>query len=244
MKFNVLFLFLFAQIINTYSQDTIRYLNDNFNDTIKYSATNIVHINYTDSIPYTKWYYKNSLSWKQGPFDFVTKTKNGVWQHFSDMNTITREGKYVRDSMEGLWTYYHATGEICGEVEYKNNKVIDAKYFDTKGRKVKKKKANIFPEFPGGQNKLLKYIAENIYYPPEAKAKNWQGKAVVEFVINKNGEVSNVRIKKSTQYQILDIEAARIILSLPRWNPGKQHNQPVFVRYSVPINFRLVETGN
>ena len=82
-------------------------------------------------------------------------------------------------------------------------------------------------------------IGENLIYPAEAQQNGIQGRAICQFVIEKDGRVSDVLIIRSTGEPSLDKEAIRLIQSMPRWKPGMQRGKPVRVKYTVPINFRL-----
>lgn len=94
------------------------------------------------------------------------------------------------------------------------------------------------PEFPGGNNGLLKYLASSVKYPEIARINNVQGKVYVSFVINKKGEVTHVAIARGVDSN-LDREALRVVNSMPLWKPGRQNNENVNVSYTVPINFVL-----
>ncbi len=94
------------------------------------------------------------------------------------------------------------------------------------------------PTFPGGEAELLKFIAENTKYPEIAKENGIQGRVFVQFVIDKNGNVTNVTIARGVD-PYLDAEAIRVVKMLPKWTPGKQRGKPVPVTFVVPINFKL-----
>jgi protein TonB len=94
------------------------------------------------------------------------------------------------------------------------------------------------PEFPGGQEALLTYIAKNTVYPDSAKENGIEGKVFISFVINKEGYVTRVKTIRSV-HPLLDNEAVRVIESLPQWKPGKQRGQYVNVQFQIPINFTL-----
>jgi TonB family protein len=94
------------------------------------------------------------------------------------------------------------------------------------------------PEFPGGQDALLTYIAKNTMYPDSAKENGIEGKVFISFVINKEGYVTRVKTIRSV-HPLLDNEAVRVIESLPQWKPGKQRGQYVNVQFQIPINFTL-----
>ena len=94
------------------------------------------------------------------------------------------------------------------------------------------------PQFPGGEIKLLEYVAKNVNYPEEAKDKEIQGRVFISFVIEKDGSVSNVKVLRGIGGGC-DAEAVRVIKSLPKWKPGKMKGEPVRVSYQIPINFKL-----
>jgi len=94
------------------------------------------------------------------------------------------------------------------------------------------------PEFPGGTEALMRYLSTSIRYPTIAQENGISGKVSVQFVINANGEVSNVIVVRGVDPS-LDREAVRVVQAMPKWTPGKQRNRPVRVSYTVPINFQL-----
>ncbi len=96
------------------------------------------------------------------------------------------------------------------------------------------------PQFPGGQGALMQYIAQNIKYPAIAQENGIQGRVVCQFIIDKQGNTSDVEVVQGVDPS-LDKEAIRLIEEMPRWKPGKQRGKPVSVEYTVPINFRLTK---
>ena len=96
------------------------------------------------------------------------------------------------------------------------------------------------PEFPGGQYALFKFISKNLNYPKDAKKKGIQGKVMVQFIVEKDGTIGNIRIYKGISPE-LDKEAIRVfsLPTMPKWKPGTSDGEPVRVRYSVPITFKL-----
>ncbi|MGQ8337796.1 energy transducer TonB [Sunxiuqinia sp. A32] len=94
------------------------------------------------------------------------------------------------------------------------------------------------PEFPGGMNSLLKFISNSVKYPIVAQENGIQGKVIVGFVVNKDGEVSDATVMRNVDAS-LDKEALRVVNMMPKWKPGKQSGRAVRVRYVVPISFVL-----
>ena len=94
------------------------------------------------------------------------------------------------------------------------------------------------PEFPGGEQAMMKWIAENVKYPEIAKESGVTGKVFVQFVINKEGKVVDVEVLRGVD-AYLDKEAIRVITDMPSWTPGKQRGKAVKVSFQLPIKFML-----
>ncbi len=94
------------------------------------------------------------------------------------------------------------------------------------------------PEFPGGQEALLKYLSSHIKYPSICRENNIQGRVVLQFIVNKDGSIVDVEVIKPVHPQ-LDKEAVRVVEGMPKWKPGSQRGKPVRVKYTLPVNFRL-----
>ena len=97
----------------------------------------------------------------------------------------------------------------------------------------------VMPKFKGGESAMMEFLMMNMKYPQAAVKAKQQGRAVVGFVVRKDGTVSDVHITKSAGYAVLDEEAMRVVKAMPAWEPGKQKGKPVNVKYNVPITFRL-----
>jgi protein TonB len=91
-----------------------------------------------------------------------------------------------------------------------------------------------FPVFPGGA--VHKYIESILYYPVLAAKKKIHGIVIVSFVVNKSGEVVNIKVERSA-HPLLDAEAVKAVKSLPRWQPGLRHGRPISVQLVIPVNF-------
>ena len=94
------------------------------------------------------------------------------------------------------------------------------------------------PEFPGGTAALMQFLSNNIKYPAECRDSTIEGRVIVSFIIGKDGAIIEPEVVKSV-HPLLDAEALRVINLMPNWAPGMQQGQPVRVKYSVPVTFRL-----
>lgn len=96
----------------------------------------------------------------------------------------------------------------------------------------------INPQFPGGNQELMAYLAKNIRYPVTAQENGIQGRVICQFVITKDGKVENIKVMRGVSPE-LDKEAVRVIQEMPAWTPGRQDGEAVNVRFTLPITFRL-----
>ncbi|MDR0505801.1 MAG: energy transducer TonB [Dysgonamonadaceae bacterium] len=98
--------------------------------------------------------------------------------------------------------------------------------------------AQVPPQFPGGDKELMKYLSENIHYPSAAIAQGIEGRVVLRFVVTNDGSIDNVEVIRSLNPSC-DKEAVRVVKSMPKWNPGKQNGNAVYVYYNLPVLFKL-----
>ena len=94
------------------------------------------------------------------------------------------------------------------------------------------------PAFPGGKQKWADYLKENLKYPSQAKENSIQGRVFVQFVVERDGVISNPKVVRGIGSGC-DEEAIRLMKASPKWDPGLQNGHAVRVQYMVPIDFRL-----
>lgn len=96
------------------------------------------------------------------------------------------------------------------------------------------------PEFPGGMDSLMAFLARNIVYPKTAKENGIQGKVFLTFCVEKDGSISNIKVLRDIGGGC-GAEAVRVVKMMPKWTPGKQRGKAVRVQYNLPIQFILDE---
>ena len=143
------------------------------------------------------------------------------------MNSCKRKPKVQKQEMEGTRVVVKA--ESAEDTAQIKNAESTEKTFEV---------VEQMPAFPGGDAALMKYLSENIKYPEAAEKAGEQGRVVVNFIVEKDGAISNVNVVRSVT-PTLDAEAVRVIKAMPKWVPGKQDGQFVRVKYNVPVSFRL-----
>lgn len=94
------------------------------------------------------------------------------------------------------------------------------------------------PSYPGGEEAMMRYLAENIYYPQEARMSGIQGTVYVSFVVERDGSIVDVRVFKKIGGGC-DEEAIRVVSKMPKWKPGMQKGKAVRVQFNMPIKFTL-----
>lgn len=155
---------------------------------------------------------------------------------------MSQDERMQTDAIAGRVTNAEGSTNLNDFREQINEVVIEEK------KPVETKPVEVFtaveqmPQFPGGDEALLKYLSSHINYPPMAAENNVQGRVVIQFVVDKNGKVGEVKVVRSVDKD-LDREAVRVCMSLPKFIPGRQNGVPVSVWYTLPVSFKLQGTN-
>ena len=99
-------------------------------------------------------------------------------------------------------------------------------------------KAEVMPEFPGGEQAMMDFVAKNVKYPKEAMEKEISGRVLVSFVVEKDGSINETEVVKGIGGGC-DEEAVRVVKAMPKWKPGKEKGKAVRVSFMLPIVFKL-----
>ena len=94
------------------------------------------------------------------------------------------------------------------------------------------------PAFPGGMEAMIQFLSSNIQYPADAQKQKVDGRVLVNFVVEKDGSITEVKVIKPA-FPSLDAEAIRVVKAMPKWKPGYQKGRAVRVLFTLPINFSL-----
>src|SRR5574344_762521 len=130
--------------------------------------------------------------------------------------------------------------DVKGNDEVNGKDIADLKQIVTQAEPEEKifDVVEQMPAFPGGQEALFQYLQKHIKYPVIAEENGIQGRVIVTFVVERDGSITDVQIARSVDPS-LDKEAARVVRTMPSWNPGRQHGTAVRVKFTVPVTFRL-----
>ncbi|MBO5988238.1 MAG: energy transducer TonB [Paludibacteraceae bacterium] len=94
--------------------------------------------------------------------------------------------------------------------------------------------------FPGGHIKMAAFIKENIKYPEFAADNGVQGRVIVNFVVDKDGSISDIKVVRGV-HPSLDAEAVRVVKLMPKWQPAERGGKPVRTKYMLPLSFRITD---
>ena len=155
----------------------------------------------------------------------------------------TQEEQIESESSVGSVDFDKGTDNKNVIKEFKNEVVVEDKQPVVKAEPEKVfQSVEQMPQFPGGDAALMKFLSSHINYPPMAAENNVQGKVILQFVVEKDGKVGEVKLARSVDKD-LDKEAIRVVKLLPKFTPGRQNGQPVRVWYTLPVQFKLQGTN-
>ena len=99
------------------------------------------------------------------------------------------------------------------------------------------------PKFPGGMQAMMKYLSTNVKYPVEAQKKGVSGRVIIQFVVMEDGTLGQEKVVRGVD-PLLDEEALRVVIAMPKWTPGVADGKTVKVRFTIPVMFSLSKKKN
>lgn len=166
--------------------------------------------------------------------DDGTGTVNIVWPKGNKDN-----GNYVNGLKEGTWKEYIAKTKITYEDQYKNGVFVKGKCILENGESTTYNSLGaILPTFKGGMTAFSDFLSDNLIYPKEAVKLQEEGKVYLNFKIDVDGSLKDIRVSKSVSF-LLDQEALRVMKLSPNWEPSMQKGRKISVTYTIPITFQL-----
>ncbi|WP_259069578.1 TonB family protein [Mucilaginibacter sp. X4EP1] len=169
----------------------------------------------------------------------LAENGNGKWIKFdNDFTKVLEKGNIIDGKRDGVWTI--AVTDSTGFMDnYRNGALISSqKCFIVNNKFFASVTVNTPPAFPGGIEALYKFLSKNLRYPSKARGNNTQGRVIVNFIVEKDGTLSDMKVIHGIG-DGCDEEAVRIMKLSPPWTPAIQNGKPVRVSYTVPIGFQL-----
>lgn len=136
----------------------------------------------------------------------------------------------------GSTTFDEGTDDLNVVREHKEEVIVEEKHDDIETKVFDA--VEQMPSFPGGTEELMKWLSKNLTYPTLAAENGIQGTVTVQFVVQKDGSIGEVRVARGKDPD-LDKEAVRVVKKLPKFIPGRMNGQPVNVWFTLPVRFKL-----
>ena len=167
------------------------------------------------------------------------QTRSVIVKDESPLTIMLDDAVQNLDEMVVVGYVSNGVGAPSSDSDKKVVAVVDIpKVKETPQEKVIFQVVEEMPEFPGGMAEAMKFLAKNIKYPVAAQEAKIEGRVIVQFVIERDGSVSDAKVMRGVNSE-LDAEAIRVVSMMPKWIPGKQRGKAVAVKYTMPIMFRL-----
>ena len=167
------------------------------------------------------------------------QTRSVIVKDESPLTIMLDDAVQNLDEMVVVGYASNGVGAPSSDSDKKVVAVVDIpKVKETPQEKVIFQVVEEMPEFPGGMAEAMKFLAKNIKYPVAAQQAKIEGRVIVQFVVERDGSVSDVKVMRGVNAE-LDAEAIRVVSMMPKWIPGKQRGKAVAVKYTMPIMFRL-----
>ena len=184
-----------------------------------------------------RFYISGKIQCSKQYVNYGDKILDGTSSEWFENGQLSKEVEYKDGSLNGTLSIFLEDGILRKLEYYKNNKLLEGYLYNREGIKIDSTKIQTMPIFPGGQEAPKNYLAKKIIYPENCIKNKISGTAVVSFVVEKNGKISNAFIIKSSESNALDMEALRVVLNMPNWEPGMNGKNPVKVNFMLPIKF-------
>jgi TonB family protein len=170
----------------------------------------------------------------------LVENGNGYYKGFDDsFKIVVEEGGVQNGKKDGVWKGLFNKNKAHFIESYINGTLISGTaVYEDSSTSIYKGAREVPPQFKGGLGAFYKYLGNNIQYPDDARERNIQGVVYLSFVVEKDGKLSEIKVKKGV-YPPIDSEALRVMKRCPLWVPGTQYGRAVRVAYDVPISFSL-----
>ncbi|MBK8845828.1 MAG: TonB family protein [Bacteroidetes bacterium] len=179
------------------------------------------------------------LIWDGDYSSIADRRKQGVTTTFYENGNVKSLANYNSDLLDGELLSYYANNQLRRKDFYERGRLLFGNCYTQEGKDTAHYDYNIMPQYPGGNNELLKFIAEQIEYPEEALDKGITGVVYTKFTIDLNGKVKNIHLKQPV-HKLLDSAALKIIGKIKsKWLPGYLDGEPIEMEVELPISFTL-----
>jgi TonB family protein len=177
------------------------------------------------------------LNYSDASGSLIINNGIGYCNCYLTSDKLREDGKVINGLRDSTWLGYENDILVLKE-SYSNGDFINGvRYYNDK--EIAYDKFEIQAEFPGGMSELYKFLNKNIRYPAYTRRYGINGKVIVQFVVEKDGSLSNVEIIKSL-HESVDGESLRLVNMMPKWSPALQRGLPVKAKFVLPMTYKLV----
>jgi protein TonB len=163
---------------------------------------------------------------------------DGKLNEWYESGQIRKNIDYKDGKKNGQLFTYWDNGKLKRADNYINDTLIRGRCINPDGSQATFHDYERLPEFPGGIDRLVHYLRKEIKYPKNSIRIGTEGRVLVQFIVNRNGAISGVKIIQSISHE-LDQEAKRVVSNMPKWEPGMEDGEAVRAFFTLPIEFRL-----
>ncbi|UOG74034.1 TonB family protein [Hymenobacter tibetensis] len=183
---------------------------------------------------YVAWYEDGRVS-QRG--EYAQGQRVGSWISVHRNGQKRSKGTYTMGQPTGEWRYYYDTGQLSAIELLSREKGPALAFFNEDASPyVGRLRKRQLPQFPGGEEALLNFVAHNTIYPKNTRRKGITGKVYVRYTVGEDGRVGQVAVVRGLAPEA-DQEARRVVASLPVFEPGREYNVPTAMTFTVPIHF-------
>ncbi len=180
-------------------------------------------------------YFENGV--KSSEYNCLNDTMQGEALEYYPSGKIKIKMNYLNNLKDGDNYEYFEDGSMMFIRKYKNGELIEVSK-DPSDPTETFSVVEIAPNFPGGDESRMRYLAHSLKYPQEARENNIQGDVYVQFIVEMDGSLTHIKVLRGIGGGC-DEECIRVVKLMPKWNPGKLRGKPVRTQFVLPIKFIL-----
>lgn len=164
---------------------------------------------------------------------------SGTYATYYETGELMQLGKYAAGKKrDSTWVAFHPNGKPLSMLNFRDDVLESQQCFNAKGKIITCAQDRL-PEFPGGMRGLIRYLTNNMEFPPNLVSTHPYAKVIVQFVVSERGKIEDIKLLKPAHTDF-NSEALRIIRHMPDWEPGIQNGLPVRVYYTLPVAFKAL----
>ncbi|SIT89362.1 energy transducer TonB [Pontibacter indicus] len=163
---------------------------------------------------------------------------DGPYTTWYENGQLKLSSRYSQGTLVDTLKAFYETGVLRRVEVYQQGKMVSGEVYDASGNSIDFVPMEVMPEFPGGEQVMLRWIGSVLKYPKTTRKAKAEGLVIISFVVDEQGRIGDTELIKGI-HPDADAEGIRVIKAMPTWKPGLQEGKPVPVRYTLPLRFSL-----